>query len=103
MNDITPNVPNLDDDITSNVPNLDDDITMDYMRFWARHRDGRHYRALFPAGGRGTKRATADLAAYASNRHAARYCRLRGDIVGAQVYEIICDRIYNRLPTWARW
>jgi hypothetical protein len=31
------------------------------------------------------------------------YCRERGDITGAKVYELICDGIYERLPEHARW
>jgi hypothetical protein len=48
-------------------------------------------------------RAVKDLANYASNKATAMYCRERGDINGAMMYESICDRIYNKLPQFARW
>jgi len=73
------------------------------MPFWAKHQSGRARLDLFPQGGKGTKRATADLANYASNLHTARECRRRGDIVAAQMYEGVCERIYSRLPDFARW
>lgn len=85
------------------VPNLDNDPTIDLMAFWAKHQRGRAARALFPAGGPAARRATADLANYASNLHAARTCRLRGEIDRALVYEGIADRIYRQLPAFARW
>ncbi len=87
----------------SNVPNLDDDASIDLMAFWKRHQNGRAYLALFPQGGKGTKKATADLANYASNKHAARYCRISGDIQSAQIYENICQRLYDGLPESAQW
>lgn len=73
------------------------------MAFWAKHQRGRRYRDLFPAGGEGTKRATADLANYASNKAVAMKCRIRGDIATALEYEQIADRIYAQLPAFARW
>ena len=86
------------------IPNFDciDDET-ELMNFWRKHQSGRAYRELFRIGGRGTKRATADLANYASNRATAIQCRRRGDINGALLYESICDRIYSSLPKIAIW
>ncbi len=66
--------------------NLDCIDVSDLMPFWAKHQNGRRYRDLFPAGGKGAKRAAADLANYASNKHAATYCRAKGDIAAAQMY-----------------
>lgn len=85
--------------------NLDDAFTgtAGYMDFWNKHQGGRKHRELFPAGGKGTRKATADLANYASNKATAMGCRLRGDIEGALMYEAICDRIYQGLPDFARW
>lgn len=40
---------------------------------------------------------------YADNRATAMECRSRGDIPAAQIYETICQNIYNSLPHWARW
>ncbi len=86
------------------VPNLDCmPSDNECFTFWNKHQNGRAYRELFPQGGKGTKRAAADLAAYASNKGAAMGCRRRGDIQTALTYEDICDRIYDRLPEFARW
>ena len=87
----------------SNVPNLDAETPDALMSFWNKHQRGRASRELFPAGGKQTRRATADLASYASNKATAMQCRLRGDIPGALMYESIADRIYNRLPEFAQW
>jgi hypothetical protein len=90
--------------VENNVPNLDCfTCATELMEFWNKHQNGRNYRALFPTGGAGTKRATADLANYASNTAAARGCRLRGDINSALMYEGIAERIYGNLPTFAQW
>jgi hypothetical protein len=90
------NAPNL-------APNLDCVDASELMPFWNRHKRGKNYRELFPNGGKGTKRATADLANYASNKHAAMFCRRNGDVTSALMYENICDRIYDALPDFAQW
>lgn len=90
---------------------LDEGINLDglttdpdtLMRWWATHQRGRNARELFPSRRAGYRRATADLANYAANKSTAMSCRLRGDISTAEVYEHICERIYRRLPEWARW
>jgi glycine cleavage system protein P-like pyridoxal-binding family len=87
----------------ANVPNLDAEEGDALMAFWARHQRGRHAKVLFPEGGRGTVSATAALANYASNKATAISCRERGDILAAQLYEGIADRIYASLPDFARW
>lgn len=89
--------------IQANVPNLDAEESDALMDFWARHQRGRHVKVLFPEGGRGTVSATAELANYASNKATAISCRKRGDILAAKMYEDIADRIYARLPDFARW
>lgn len=73
------------------------------MAFWAKHQRGRAYRDLFPQGGRGTKRAAADLANYAANKATAMRERSQGRIQTALQYESICERIYADLPQGARW
>lgn len=85
--------------------NLDCDFTdsSDLMAFWYKHQRGQNAREIFPDGGKGTRRAVADLANYASNLATARQCRARGDISTAQAYEGICQRIYEKLPAFARW
>lgn len=60
-------------------------------------------RVLFPRRPRRYVATTADLAHYAWNKQAAMRCRLAGEIARAIVYETICDRIYDRLPEYARW
>lgn len=59
--------------------------------------------AIFPEMPRGYDRATCKLGAYASNKAVAMECRLRGDILAAQTYETICERLYSELPDFARW
>jgi hypothetical protein len=44
-----------------------------------------------------------DLSAYACNKAVAMACRARGDIRTAQMYELICERIYAKLPAEVRW
>jgi hypothetical protein len=88
---------------TNNVPNLDAMTQRELMDFWCKHQRCRGYRELFPAGGKGTMRATADLACYASNKATAMACRLRGDMPAALMYEGIADRIYAELPPFAKW
>jgi hypothetical protein len=85
------------------APNLDAMHTDDLWEFWKTHQNGRKYRDLFPAGGTGSKRAAGDLACYASNKATAQGLRVKGDIQRAIVYEDICQRIYDRLPEFARW
>lgn len=75
----------------------------DLMAFWAKYQRGQHARDIFPAGGKGTRRAVADLANYASNLATARNCRARGEIGNAEMYERICQKIYAGLPGFARW
>lgn len=60
-------------------------------------------RKLFPARPRRYVTATKDLKLYAENKAAAMVCRAGGNITSAQIYETICERIYNRLPDFARW
>lgn len=95
-------------DEQTNVPNLDAMEPDDLMEFWFLHHGthysgGRNHRRLFPNGGKGTRKAAGDLAAYASNKATAMQCRLRGDIETALMYEGIADRIYARLPEFAKW
>lgn len=60
-------------------------------------------RQLFPnRPSKGTVKATIGLRCYAWNKATAIACRLEGKIQIAQQYEAICDRIYSRLPDWAK-
>ncbi len=85
------------------IPNLDAMAHDDLTAFWARHQRGWKARTLFPQGGKGTQRATWDLANYAINKATAMSCRERGDIQTALMYEGIADRIYADLPDAAKW
>lgn len=85
------------------MTNLDAMGSDDLMTFWATHHQGRQYKTLFPEGGKGRKRAAADLANYASNKSTAIVCRLNGKIETAMMYERIADGIYAGLPDFARW
>jgi hypothetical protein len=85
------------------ISDLDERDTDTLMAFWFRYQSGRHYRELFPDGGKGSKRATADLANYASNQGVAKSCRLRGDVNTALMYESIAERIYANLPSFAQF
>jgi hypothetical protein len=58
---------------------------------------------MFPDNRQGRVKALRALGHYAWNACTARTCRGRGDIQAAQVYELICEQIYDRLPAWARW
>lgn len=84
------------------IPNLDCETPEALMQFWLTHQGGRQSFALGLIGP-GSRRATADLANYASNKATAMQCRLRGDITTALRYEGICDRIYKALPEVAQW
>jgi hypothetical protein len=87
----------------ANVPNLDTMDASTLMDFWSDHQNGRNVRGVFPNGGRGTRLAMGQLANYAANIATAKRLRLKGEITTATVYEKIAERIYQRLPTWARW
>lgn len=92
---------------TTNVPNMDAMTSDELWTFWKTyHRPGRKaVYTLFPlrTPRDGAYQATVDLASYASNKATAMECRLRGNIAAAKTYEDIADRIYDRLPTFAKW
>lgn len=52
---------------------------------------------------RGAVRVVKDLANYACNKSVAMKEREQGRIKTALDYEGICERIYARLPDWAKW
>lgn len=60
-------------------------------------------RIMFPARPAGYARETKNLAHYAWNKTTAMRCRAEGKVDVALQYESICDRIYARLPEFARW
>lgn len=88
-----------------NVPNFDA-MTIDELRaFWREFDSNRTTtaRKIFPYGNKGYVRAVKDMANYAINKLTAMKCRQRGDIVNAQAYEDVCDKIYEGLPEYAKW
>ena len=59
-------------------------------------------RQLFPHRPPGYCLAANLLGAYAWNKLTAMRQRAQGNITVANVYDMICDRIYTQLPDWAR-
>jgi len=43
------------------------------------------------------------LAAYADRKAGAMRCRIAGNITKAVELEASCERLFDRLPEWARW
>jgi hypothetical protein len=84
--------------------NLDAISRDELLDFWKEVHCGpvKVARQLFPERPTGYVRATVHLGYYATNKAAAMYCRAKGDIPGAQVYEKICDRLYGELPPFAK-
>lgn len=87
------------------MPNLDGMDRTELWTFFEDHKQGTHTISarLFPNRPRGYTVAARNLAHYACNKAVAMDCRARGDILGAGIYEGICERIYNDLPSFARW
>jgi hypothetical protein len=89
--------------------NLDNQFSEDeLMDLWADfNRPTKDLLALLWPGRKeppsGARRALKDMANYASNKATAMRERLKGAIPTAQMYESICERIYDDLPDWARW
>jgi hypothetical protein len=87
------------------APNLDAMPYKALIDFWdeASHATYRIARELFPSRRKGYVSVTEDLGHYAINKATAITLRESGDIQRAQVYEAICQKVYDRLPEWARW
>lgn len=83
------------------APNLDAMPVSELLDFWRKHRQD--HTILFPGGGRDTKLVNNLLCNYALNKKDAMTSRLKGDILPAASNEANCDRLYQKLPTWARW
>jgi hypothetical protein len=93
-------------DLLSTSRNLDCATPDELMAFWSRTNSVRPIsfaRQLFPERPKGYVGVTRDLGCYASNKATAIELRLDGKIQDALMYEGICDRIYDRLPEYARW
>ena len=84
------------------VPNLDGMFQDDVQAWWEQHKD-KPAATIFPRKPKGYIGAFADLLSYAYNKSTAMQFRIGGDIPQALKYEEMCDRIYNRLPAYAKW
>lgn len=58
---------------------------------------------LLGVSGKGSHNAVRALSNYCANKGAAVVCRKAGTIDRAQMYEAICERIFNELPAALRW
>lgn len=89
----------------SNIPNLDAMTEEDLMAFWKRYSrpTRKDAEALIGDRRKGFTTVAGSLAGYASNKATAMRCRKNGDVLAAQVYETICENIYNDLPFGLRW
>lgn len=88
-----------------NIPNFDAMDKDELMTFWFKYAHATRVQAEDLVGDRrkGFTVIAKQVANYAANKGAAVSCRLKGDIVGAQIYESICDSIYDSLPADLRW
>jgi len=87
------------------VLNLDTMTHDELTSFWFKYRTRSRKAAieLFPHKPKAYVKTANSLAVYAFNKATAITCREKGDILTAQVHEIICDQIYSDLPEWAKW
>ncbi len=91
--------------MTVNVPNLDGMAKSELMAFWSKYRSQSRKLAAELIGDkrRGYVTLANKLANYACNKAVAMDCRLKGNIAAAVIYESVCERIYDDLPTDLRW
>jgi ribosomal protein L40E len=87
------------------MENLDCMSHEDLFAFAARYQYYNHAKAaeLFGEEHKRQRNAYRDADNYAWNKYTAMSCRLRGDVQSALQYESICERIYAKLPPFARW
>ena len=69
---------------------------------WTRYRPVRSARAMFPDRPKGYVRAAHDLGNWASNFATMVRCRQEGKIKEAVMYCDILQRIWNKLPEYAK-
>ena len=96
------------EEIETGAPNFDCMHPDDLMDWWSKMgQSGRPplkvCQAMFPGVRKGLITTVQSLKGYASNKHAAHTCRMRGDVESALRYEALCDSIYDELPEWALW
>ena len=90
------------------APNLDAMEPGELHEFWLDNSKPKPQRQLaaqkmFPSRRSGYMAASSLLADYAINKSVACKLRLDGYVADALEYEETCERIYLRLPQWARW
>ena len=87
------------------VPNLDCMSREELWAFWEKHRHGKRKESLELIGDtrKGYTTLAMTLAAYACNKATAMKCRGEGLLEAAQVYEKICDNMYDELPKDLKW
>lgn len=84
------------------APNLDA-MPRSELVAWAKQTPHVLAAKLFPAKPRGYMQAACDLLIYADTKSAAMGFREDGEIDKALELEAYCDRVYQRLPAFARW
>jgi hypothetical protein len=90
--------------LTKEDLNLDALCHDDLMLIWIRFQyHPRNWAKIIFKSCPGSVSAIKKLAKYAVNKAAAITLRSEGNIERAQVYEAICQKIYQSLPEWARW
>lgn len=90
--------------MTYEIPNLDAMNADELWAFWEKtYNRPSAARALFPDRPKRYTVVTDDLANYACNKSVAMKLRASGKISDAQIYENICESIYDKLPQHARW
>ncbi len=89
---------------TYDVPNLDGLVDVNEMWKISQklNRKGTASK-LFPDHPKGYRAATRDLSHYAAHKSTAMQLRLNGEISRAQIYEHICNNIYDNLQDYAKW
>lgn len=93
-------------DYYDNGINLDGIDNIDILRAFAQAIDNHtriEGRLLFPDMPVNYISATKQLKNYAWNKLTAMILRKEGYIERAKVYEDICEKVYNRLPEFAKW
>jgi len=80
-----------------------DDKALWELWSWMYHASNRAAADVFPDRPAGYRSAVRDIGMMAANLGTAVQCRLRGEIQTAKMYEEIAERIYQRLPGYAKW
>ncbi len=85
------------------VPNLDCMYEDELRAFAVTQPSRKKAREMFPTRPPGYTVAARNVGSYAANKATAMGLRASGEIAQALLYEEVCDRIYQKLPWFARW